>query len=301
VSDRRPDARLAPAPPNGLRVAVGQSGQVGESWAARQFIEALSGLTEGYAPRITRGLRYATSGRVGQLTLRPGRLHAQVVGKEAYQVLLSIPTLSERDWHLAAETLAADPGLRARLQAGEFPPAARGVFRDCARSLIPRGFQEMSASCSCPDSRPRSICKHVIAAMYVLAYQIDRRPEALFVWRGMARDRFLTLAEGIADGTIRPFRSERQREPEPLTAQQQAALARFWLPYGDLPEIPQLTPPNVPGKLLRRQGPLPEPHNHPAITRTLVGAYEIFAEELPSREPDLRSENGEEEVRPSSV
>ena len=74
----------------------------------------------------------------------------------------------------------------ARLLAGEVPAELEAVFDGAGVPLLPRTWNDLHASCSCPDCE--NPCKHIAAVLYVFADRLDDDPWLLLAWRGRTRD-----------------------------------------------------------------------------------------------------------------
>ncbi|MDR2482634.1 MAG: DEAD/DEAH box helicase, partial [Treponema sp.] len=81
------------------------------------------------------------------------------------------------------ELVQADPSLLAAIAAGELPEAFLAKLQREGISLIPRKWNEMSRSCSCPDYGDP--CKHMAALYYIIAREVDADPCLLFRLRGV--------------------------------------------------------------------------------------------------------------------
>ncbi|WP_017593097.1 SWIM zinc finger family protein [Nocardiopsis potens] len=159
-------------------------------WWSRRFFEALEAGAE--PGRLERGRTYAAGGAVRDLKVSAGEVLARVQGSRArpYRVSLIRPRLEDEAWERLSAALAGQPLFRARLLAGELPPEVERVFGLLGADLFPRGLDDLVATCSCPDwGHP---CKHVAAALYVLAADLDGDPFLLLAWLGRERGDFLS-------------------------------------------------------------------------------------------------------------
>src|SRR6185312_4301086 len=69
------------------------------------------------------------------------------------------------------------------------PREIEEAFMAAGHSLFPTMAGELSTECSCPDwANP---CKHVAAAVYILAERFDLDPFEIFAWRGRRREELL--------------------------------------------------------------------------------------------------------------
>jgi len=175
-----------PLPAEGGIATSKQRGAMAASWWSRRFVDVLE--SYGLGTRMQRGRRYARAGQVLSFDVQLGILVAQVQGSRATPYLVTVaaaaPTVEQ--WARVDAVLGARVGFVARLLAGEVPPDLEDVFRDAAVDLFPTSWSTLDARCSCPDWE--NPCKHIAAAMYVFADQLDDDPWLLLAWRGRTRD-----------------------------------------------------------------------------------------------------------------
>lgn len=131
---------------------------------------------------------------VERLAVREGEVVARVRG--GFDVSLIRPVFTEDEWERACAALASQPVFRARLLAGELPPAVARVFSVLGLDLLPRGWAGLVATCSCDDWRGR--CAHLAAAVAALGSEADRDPFTLTTWCGRARRELLARVADIA-------------------------------------------------------------------------------------------------------
>ncbi|WP_304454884.1 hypothetical protein [Nocardiopsis sp. YSL2] len=120
---------------------------------------------------------------VERLAVRGGEVVARVRG--GFEVSLIRPVFPDHEWERACAALASQPVFRARLLAGELPPEAARVFSLLGLDLVPRGWGDLVAHCSCDEWRGR--CAHLAAAVAALGREADRDPFTLAAWCGRAR------------------------------------------------------------------------------------------------------------------
>jgi uncharacterized Zn finger protein len=178
-----------PLPAEGGLVTSKRRGAMAETWWSRRFIDALE--SYGLGARMQRGRRYARSGQVLTLDVRTAVIAAQVQGsrRTPYLVTVSLPEPSARQWRRIESAMAAKIGFVARLLAGEVPPDLEGAFDTAGVALFPGAWRDVRADCSCPDWE--NPCKHIAAALYVFADQLDTDPWLLLRWRGRSSDELL--------------------------------------------------------------------------------------------------------------
>lgn len=176
----------------GIR-ARSRRGSIGEQWWSRRFIDILEQICD--PGRLSRGRAYARKGQVLSLELTAGAVRAQVQGSRPrpYKIELRIDAYDAEDWADLADALAAQAVHRAKLLAGEMPHEIEDVFDELDLPLFPDS-SELELDCSCPDwGWP---CKHVSAALYLLAEAFDDDPFLILAWRGRHREELLSDLRG---------------------------------------------------------------------------------------------------------
>ena len=166
-----------------------KQGAIGDTWWSKRFIEVLESF--GLDNRLARGRAYARKGQVISLDVQQGTAHAVVQGSRArpYRVLIGVEELSESDWELVGRSFAGKAVFLAKLLAGEMPQNIEEAFAACALSLFPDNLDDLETICSCPDTA--NPCKHIAAALYLLAESFDDDPFRIFEWRGRGKDELL--------------------------------------------------------------------------------------------------------------
>lgn len=164
-------------------------GKMAESWWSQRFVGVLE--SYGLGGRMQRGRTYARQGQVVALDVGPGVISAVVQGsrRHPYQVVVSFPLPTAAQWADIDEVLAASVAHVARLSAGEVPEQLEDVFAAAGVALLPATWRDLRADCDCPDWGDP--CKHVAAALYLFADQLDSDPWLLLAWRGRTRDEVL--------------------------------------------------------------------------------------------------------------
>ncbi|MFI5839582.1 SWIM zinc finger family protein [Catenuloplanes sp. NPDC051500] len=166
--------------------ARSQRGAIGEQWWSRHFIEILEGICD--PGRLARGRAYARKGQVLSLSVAPGTVTSEVQGSrpKPYKVTITIQRYDESRWDAISSELASQALYRAKLLAGEMPTEIVEVFDALGAPLFPA---ELDMECSCPDwGFP---CKHLSAALYLLAEAFDDDPFLVLAWRGRTREELL--------------------------------------------------------------------------------------------------------------
>jgi uncharacterized Zn finger protein len=140
---------------------------------------------------MQRGRRYVRLGQVLSLDVRTTLIAAQVQGsrRTPYLVTISWPEPTREQWAAIDDAMAHKVGFVARLLDGEVPTDLETVFRAAGVELFPTSWDDLRASCSCPDWE--NPCKHIAAVLYLFADQLDTDPWLVLAWRGRTREHVL--------------------------------------------------------------------------------------------------------------
>ena len=243
-----------------------QRGAMADTWWSKRFVEVLESF--GLGARMQRGRRYARGGQVLSVEVLPSLLVAQVQGsrRTPYVVTIRADAPTEAQWSRLDETLRSQVRFAARLLAGEVPPELETACRDAGVALFPASWPSLIASCSCPDWE--NPCKHIAAALYVFADQLDDDAWLLLAWRGRTRDQVLghLAGRGAAapgardDGLPAWWPLAPGRTPRPATRG----------------AIPAAAPPEPAHRVLARLEPLDVELAGSAIADLLAATYPSF-------------------------
>jgi len=186
------------------------------SWWAQRWVDLLESLDYEWQGRLSRGRTLARNNSVQRLQVRPGMVSAQVSGHywDHYQVRLELPPFAGPVWASVQETLAGEASYVAKLLARELPPELEEICARAGGQLFPKELGEARASCTCPD--PSMPCKHILAAHYAFATEMDRDPSLLLQLRGRSREEITAALRerwaNEADGLTA------DREPQPVAS-----------------------------------------------------------------------------------
>lgn len=179
-------ARLAPRPTGSARARTWW----GKAWA-RAVEEAA------YAEEdLRRGRRLARGGRVGGITIEPGRFLAAVEeGDDVLTVTGRLPQLDATAATALTEVVAAESGRIAALLAGDLPHTLVEHADEVGAELLPYGG-ELDTRCGCdPWVDP---CRHALAVLYQLTWLVEADPFVLLALRGLDRDDLLARLHALS-------------------------------------------------------------------------------------------------------
>jgi uncharacterized Zn finger protein len=249
-----------------------QRGRMAGTWWSQRFVAVLE--SYGLGARMGRGRRYARTGQLLSLDVSPGLLVAQVQGsrRTPYLVTIAMREPTAKQWNAIDDTMRTRVGFVATLLAGEVPADLEAVFSDAGTTLLPTTWSHVTARCSCPD--PANPCKHIAAALYVFADQLDADPWLLLAWRGRTRDQVLA-----------PFRSRSGADEE---SDGPVSLVAPWWPFGSTASaaidalrgadaaVPTAEPSEPPDAVLQRCAPLGVTAYGTNAANLLSLAYELM-------------------------
>lgn len=204
-------------------------GEIGESWWAQRWSQALNRLMD--SGRLSRGRNYARRGQVLSIDEVGGAVEARVQGsrQRPYRVRIELTVLDDQAWERVLDLLADQAIFAAQLLAGEMPADIEQAFAAAEVSLFPAHSRELVTECSCPDwANP---CKHVAAVYFLLGEAFDDDPFMLFRLRGRSQEQILAALRARrtelpgAEVESDPTSSQLQRAaPVPLPEEPDA----FW-------------------------------------------------------------------------
>ena len=180
-------ARLAPRPPGSARA---------RTWWGKAWVRAVE--EAAYADDdLVRGRRLARAGRVGGITVEPGRFLAAVEeGDEVLTVSGGLPVLGPTEVAALTEVVAAESGRIGALLAGDLPHTLVEHAEESGVELLPYGG-ELATRCSCePWADP---CHHALAVLQQLTWLIEADPFVLLALRGVGRDDLLARLHALTE------------------------------------------------------------------------------------------------------
>jgi uncharacterized Zn finger protein len=157
-------------------------------WWAKAWVRAVEEASYS-STDLTAARTISRSGRIGQISVEPGRFVAAVEDEHGlWAVLGTVPELDSRAGETLVEIVAAEAGRVAALLAGELPHTLVEHAEEAGVELLPYGG-ELGSTCTCEAWTDP--CPHALAVMYQLAWLIDDDPFVLLHLRGLARDDLL--------------------------------------------------------------------------------------------------------------
>ncbi|WP_432477819.1 hypothetical protein [Nocardioides sp. GXQ0305] len=180
-------ARLAPRPAGAARA---------RTWWGKAWVRAVE--EAAYAEEdLVRGRRLARAGRVGGITVEPGRFVAAVEeGDDVLTVSGGLPELDPAGSAALTEVVAAESGRIAALLGGDLPHPLVEHAEESGVELLPFGG-ELATRCTCePWADP---CHHALAVLQQLTWLIEADPFVLLALRGVGRDDLLARLHALSE------------------------------------------------------------------------------------------------------
>ncbi len=168
-------------------------GAIAKTFWGRAWCDNLERYSD-YSNRLPRGRTYVRNGSVIDLKIGAGEVHAQVVGSNLYQVVVTVAAVPDAQWRAISAECAASIDSLVELLQGRLSKAVMERICRPGTGLFPAP-REIKLSCSCPDWA--EMCKHVAAVLYGVGARLDQQPELLFQLRRVdAKD--LVAQAGVA-------------------------------------------------------------------------------------------------------
>ncbi|MFB6824478.1 SWF or SNF family helicase [Streptomyces virginiae] len=148
----------------------------GHAWVRALEDSALDGT------QLKQGRRYARSGAVGAMSVRPGGLTAVVRDPDgtAHRTDVLVQEFTEAEWNRLLDLAAAEAGHIAALLDREVPPELAEDAAAAGVELLP-GIGDLDPRCDCGEW---DHCAHTAALCYQVARLLDQDPFVLLLLRG---------------------------------------------------------------------------------------------------------------------
>ncbi|WP_188197645.1 SWIM zinc finger family protein [Nonomuraea sp. SYSU D8015] len=155
------------------------------SWWGRAWVKAVEDTSLDQV-LLRKGRAYAKTGRLGPITVSPGRIAA--VAESEYDTVVRVEQLSDAEWERFLDQVAAKSGHIAALLDRDMPHDLVKAAEDAAVPLLP-AVGDLDPDCSCPDwGLP---CAHAAALCYQVSWLLDADPFVLLLMRGRGERRLI--------------------------------------------------------------------------------------------------------------
>ncbi|MGW1996293.1 SWIM zinc finger family protein [Embleya sp. NPDC001921] len=188
MTDERPTS-TEPARAFPAFAARRSRGAKGHTWWGRAWTNALEDSALAQEP-MRKGRACANSGRVGPITVGPGRIAATVHDADGtpYETVVRVERFTDAQWDRFLDQVAAKAGHLAALVERDMPRDLVSAAEDADVPLLP-GIGELDPECDCPDWELP--CTHAAALSYQAAWLLDADPFVLLLIRGLGERAFL--------------------------------------------------------------------------------------------------------------
>lgn len=167
-------------------------------WWAKAWVRAVEEASYS-STDLTAARAVSRSGRIGQISVEPGRFVAAVEDEHGlWAVLGTVPELDSGASETLVEIVAAEAGRVAALLSGELPHTLVEHAEEAGVELLPYGG-ELGSTCTCEAWTDP--CPHALAVMYQLAWLIDDDPFVLLHLRGLPREELLARLHDLSEGS----------------------------------------------------------------------------------------------------
>lgn len=196
-------------------------------WWVEEFITFVHDIAP--AKQLGAAKSYVKSGKVLEMNIKPGVVEAKVQGQRKSPYLVRLYSPLPTDEHLIdlKRGFSERAIYGALLLAGEMPIEVRDLFAESGVALMPNEYRKKQLLCSCPE--PETICKHIVAVLYVLIGAFDRDPFLLLRMRGLYKDDLLESLAEPRGVDVTPCAHHHDAEPQAETPPTAPATACFGL------------------------------------------------------------------------
>ncbi|CAM5424661.1 hypothetical protein SALBM217S_06168 [Streptomyces griseoloalbus] len=126
----------------------------GQSFWAAQWTEAMEDVWPEEDP-LKKGRSFARTGRIGPITVSPGRVAAEVYGgEETYTTQLTLSVLDDDEWDLLWERTADRPAETEALLAGDLPEDLLEAVEDARVRCCPATATSTPTAAATPSTTP---------------------------------------------------------------------------------------------------------------------------------------------------
>ncbi|MFI1386011.1 SWIM zinc finger family protein [Embleya sp. NPDC020886] len=242
-------------------------GARGTTWWGHAWTDALEEAALSGEP-LRKGRAYAGSGRVGPITVGPGRIAASVHDADGsqYETAVHIERLTDARWDRFLDQVAAKSGHLAALLDRDMPQELVAAAEDADVPLLP-GIGDLDPDCDCPDWELP--CRHAAALCYQAAWLLDADPFVLLLLRGRGERAFLDGLRARDPGT---------RAPGSPAAAPGVAAREAYRPVDPLPADPPPVPDTVPSVRITPPPGIPAGALESLVARAAHRARELLDE-----------------------
>jgi uncharacterized Zn finger protein len=181
-------------------------------WWAKAWVRAVEEASYS-SDDLVRARAISRSGRIGQISVEPGRFVAAVEDEHGlWAVMGTVPELDAGSTDALVEAVAAEAGRVAALMTGDLPHTLVEHAEEAGVELLPYGG-ELGSTCTCQAWTDP--CPHALAVLYQLAWLIEEDPFVLLHLRGLARDDLLSRLHERTEAATRAQDTAEDTDEDP--------------------------------------------------------------------------------------
>jgi uncharacterized Zn finger protein len=183
----------------------GRGRRFAQSWWGQAWIQALEDTSLDHT-LLAKGRAYAKTGRLGPITVGPGRISAHVQEDDTVTTVIRVEPLTGAQWARFLDEVAAEAGHIAALLDGDMPHDLATAAEQAGVPLLP-AVGDLEPDCDCDGWEYP--CRHAAALCYQASWLLDADPFLLLLMRGRGapevlaelRDRNVIAEEAAPRGT----------------------------------------------------------------------------------------------------
>lgn len=181
-------------------------GHFANSWWGQEWLRAVAETALDTKP-LKQGRRLAYAGRIGPITVSPGRITAQVTDVDAvYHTVVFVDPLTDQQWQRFLDEVTAKAGHLAALLDRDMPHELVEAAADADVPLLP-GIGDLRGECECLDWE---MCQHAAAVCFQTSWLLDADPFVLLLLRGRAQQ---TLTADLRERSAKAAAEARREAP----------------------------------------------------------------------------------------
>ncbi len=162
--------------------------------------------------RLSKGRSLANRGYVNKIRVTKGKITASVESsgygyyyryRSSYRVRINFEPFTKEEIKTIKQIIAESSSIAVELGMGNLPQTLIDELEKININLFPEDWYDLDKTCNCYDDEDP--CKHLAAAYFMLANEIDKDPFILFQVRGLKKENLVKSA-GV---TVQPHEIKR--------------------------------------------------------------------------------------------
>lgn len=156
----------------------------GNTWWGKQWLNALKNID--HSSRLPRGRTFANQQKVQRIRItKNGLAKVKVKGKSVrfYEVEIALEPFTEKQKQVILQQILNNPLYLSQLLNRQLPASLLNYCKSKRIKVFPTSWDSLGLDCGC--SNLIIPCKHMSAALYIMANEIDKDPFLVFQLRGL--------------------------------------------------------------------------------------------------------------------